>query len=302
MLFWACLIGNMSRLRSQSAMEYLMTYGWAILVITVILGALYSLNIFNIQSLSPKVQSGSCQIYRSNSGISGTTRPPILEGICNNGLPQMIGQFDGSTSNVILGTSLTSNTAYSISVWIKRSGPITGGSIAIINGSHENLFMLSSNSVRFALLTAVPPGYNQAVAGLLVSSKPITDNNWHHVVVGYSAFQQINFIAVDGNYVSQSVTAISCCSAPSGYQTVAGVGLSSVSRWNGQMANIQIYNTSLDPTTIQTLYSEGLGGIPVSLQSLVGWWPLNGDANDYSGNGNNGVPSNTIFTTAYSYP
>ncbi len=34
-------------LRSQSAMEYLMTYGWAILIVAVVLGALYSLGIFN---------------------------------------------------------------------------------------------------------------------------------------------------------------------------------------------------------------------------------------------------------------
>jgi hypothetical protein len=33
--------------RAQSAMEYLMTYGWAILIIAVVLGALYSLGIFN---------------------------------------------------------------------------------------------------------------------------------------------------------------------------------------------------------------------------------------------------------------
>ncbi len=34
-------------MNSQSAMEYLMTYGWAILIIAVVLGALYSLGIFN---------------------------------------------------------------------------------------------------------------------------------------------------------------------------------------------------------------------------------------------------------------
>ncbi|MGC9010605.1 MAG: hypothetical protein ACP5JN_00435 [Candidatus Micrarchaeia archaeon] len=37
---------------------------------------------------------------------------------------------------------------------------------------------------------------------------------------------------------------------------------------------------------------EGIGGAPIDLQHLVAWWPLNGNANDYSGNGNNGVPSN----------
>jgi hypothetical protein len=33
--------------RAQSAMEYLMTYGWAILIIAVVLAVLFSLNVFN---------------------------------------------------------------------------------------------------------------------------------------------------------------------------------------------------------------------------------------------------------------
>jgi len=35
------------RFRSQSAMEYLMTYGWAVLIIGVVLAALVSLGAFN---------------------------------------------------------------------------------------------------------------------------------------------------------------------------------------------------------------------------------------------------------------
>ncbi|MEM3781909.1 MAG: hypothetical protein QXT43_03045, partial [Candidatus Micrarchaeaceae archaeon] len=42
---------------------------------------------------------------------------------------------------------------------------------------------------------------------------------------------------------------------------------------------------------------RGIGGAPINLQNLVGWWPLNGNANDYSGNGNNGVPSNVVFVS-----
>jgi hypothetical protein len=37
--------------RAQSAMEYLMTYGWAILIIAVVLGALFSLGVFSGSSL-----------------------------------------------------------------------------------------------------------------------------------------------------------------------------------------------------------------------------------------------------------
>ncbi len=35
------------RFKAQSAMEYLMTYGWAILIIAIVLGALFSLGVFS---------------------------------------------------------------------------------------------------------------------------------------------------------------------------------------------------------------------------------------------------------------
>jgi hypothetical protein len=35
----------------------------------------------------------------------------------------------------------------------------------------------------------------------------------------------------------------------------------------------------------------------VPTNGLVGWWPFNGNANDISGNGNNGTPNNVSYTT-----
>ena len=43
-----------SRLAAQSAMEYLMTYGWAILIIAVVLAALFELGVFNGSNLAPQ--------------------------------------------------------------------------------------------------------------------------------------------------------------------------------------------------------------------------------------------------------
>ena len=72
------------------------------------------------------------------------------------------------------------------------------------------------------------------------------------------------------------------------------------------VSNVQIYKTALDANTVKYLYMEGIGGVPVSPQYLVGWWPLNGDTKDYSGNGNNGVPHlisfNGTWTKGYSTP
>ncbi|MDE1865549.1 MAG: hypothetical protein KGH94_02835 [Candidatus Micrarchaeota archaeon] len=37
----------MPMLRQQSAMEYLMTYGWSILIIAIVIAALFVLGVFN---------------------------------------------------------------------------------------------------------------------------------------------------------------------------------------------------------------------------------------------------------------
>ena len=65
--------------------------------------------------------------------------------------------------------------------------------------------------------------------------------------------------------------------------------------FSGQIANVQIYNTSLSSSQVQQLYNEGIGGTPIDNTGLVGWWPLNGNANDYSGYGNQGTPYNITF-------
>lgn len=77
-----------------------------------------------------------------------------------------------------------------------------------------------------------------------------------------------------------------------GYGSNAGVRIG----FNGYIANIQIYNATLSTSEIQSLYTEGIGGVPVRLDSLIAWWPLNGNPNDYSGNGNNGVPTSVTYS------
>ena len=80
--------------KSQSAMEYLMTYGWAILIIAIVIVALYQLGIFGSSNLSPEASAGACQVYRS----SATT--PQLEGECQGMPPKFVAKFDGSTGYI----------------------------------------------------------------------------------------------------------------------------------------------------------------------------------------------------------
>jgi hypothetical protein len=50
MLLMMRAVTNKPTSRAQSAMEYLMTYGWAILIVAIVLGALYSMGVFSASS------------------------------------------------------------------------------------------------------------------------------------------------------------------------------------------------------------------------------------------------------------
>ena len=47
------------------------------------------------------------------------------------------------------------------------------------------------------------------------------------------------------------------------------------------------------------LYYRGIGGSPVLAPAITdeGWWPLNGNTNDYSGNNNNGFGAGSFSFT-----
>jgi len=77
----------MRTLKAQSAMEYLMTYGWAILIIAVVLGALFSLGVFSGTSLLGTTCIASSGYYCSGLVYSHT----------NNQITATIGQSTGAT-------------------------------------------------------------------------------------------------------------------------------------------------------------------------------------------------------------
>ena len=89
---------------SQSAMEYLMTYGWSILIVAVVLGALAYLGVFNPLYFAPKANPGSCQVYRPNG--PGTAYDINLLGTCSGEIPEFVAAFNGNVYSYITANSL----------------------------------------------------------------------------------------------------------------------------------------------------------------------------------------------------
>ena len=71
--------------------------------------------------------------------------------------------------------------------------------------------------------------------------------------------------------------------------------------FDGFIANEQIYNSSLSGYQIEEQYKQGINDMPVNGSGLVAWYPLSSNANDYSGNGYNGVSTNAIYSGVNNY-
>ena len=97
-----------SKLRSQSATEYLTTYGWMLLVIGIVLAALYGLGIFNLGTFMPAhciLQAGwSCIDYVMNTG--GVLQLKLSQGIGSD--VEITGVACYQNSNSITETKLAS--------------------------------------------------------------------------------------------------------------------------------------------------------------------------------------------------
>jgi hypothetical protein len=280
-------------------MEYLMTYGWAILIIAVVLGALFQLGVFNANNFAPKAPPGSCQVFRPYG--PGTTQFINLEGICNGEMPQYVAYFAGNgansvySSNTYITATLQSmagtNTIYTMTAWIMPSTSVSPNMPFFGFQSYQafELFRcgIGTSSCELGL-------HRCSSADTWESALPVIRlGTWHFVAVSVDPPNYYFQLDGNGTSVGNGNTYHNTGNIVLGTQFAQCDGTT----FSGYLANVQIYNTSLSANQIQALYLEGIGGAPIDLQHLVAWYPLNGDANDYSGNGNNGVPSNVKFVS-----
>jgi hypothetical protein len=279
-------------------MEYLMTYGWSILIIAVVLGSLFQLGVFGSSSLSVKGPPGACQVFRPSG--PGTNANVNLLGACSGQLPQYVAQILSTSSYLSAGNSNGFNMPImvTVSAWVKGT---TSNYEAIVSrpiavGSQQNylLQVMPTGQAQFAITQA---GGNTNV--YVNGNKNIADGSWHFVVGSANTNTGNMYLYVDGALDNSKSITTNIMLFSTNSLTIGGTYLGTQGFIGAMVADVQLYNTTLASDLVQVLYLEGMGGAPVQLQNLVGWWPLNGDAKDYSGNGNNGAPTGVSYTSQY---
>ncbi len=276
--------------KEQSAMEYLMTYGWAILIIAVVLGAFFQLGIFNTASFTPRAAPGACRVVR-NPAFGA-----MLEGICDNALPLTVGKFSTSGNkggglacmNVTLPTMNLNGGGYNtVSFWMYWNGTDNQS----IVGFPGYFFLLYSGCIGFT--TGNKDVYGVSSSGLA--------NTWSMITLEFynGPFATNNKIYINGALQNPYQCVGLAHTGMAKTNLLIGSSTGSKYAYSGDVANLQIYNSSLDSNTILRMYEEGMGGAPIELSTLVSWIPLNSNSKDYSGYTNQLITSSTSCSQSY---
>ncbi|MCD6591193.1 MAG: hypothetical protein J7K72_04445, partial [Candidatus Aenigmarchaeota archaeon] len=125
--------------KGQSAMEYLMTYGWAILIVIIVAAALYALGVFNPATFTGRTATGFTQLGApsdwdlTTDGENSTFRLKLA----NNKIPTSVTIHQLSAT--VSGHTGTNSTEFTISpgetkdtsVLIRNFAPATGSSYSV---------------------------------------------------------------------------------------------------------------------------------------------------------------------------
>ena len=163
-------------MRLQSAMEYLMTYGWAILIIAVVMVALFSLGILGGNPLGTSCIAQSGYICQS----------PVLHG---NTLTATVGQATGNNwvgTNVFWVNQGTSTTGLGTAACPAASGntfQTNGGFICAAStpATGFSIYSGGTQSLTFQV-TGAGPGVGAADAGQLWATYYLTSGGTQYTV------------------------------------------------------------------------------------------------------------------------
>lgn len=294
--------------KSQSVLEYLVTYAWAILIIVVVAGVIFYVARTGLGSSGAAAQPGECQVTRLSPG---STQGLGLVGQCGGLLPFTVQDFDGTSYDEVnnpyntlnIGNNFTltfwidPQYAYQADyagVWVDSQG-VGSGQSALIYTSVNPAGAFTTNAFVFKYIDTSGVTHDNL-------------NTGNKVKPGRFSFLAMTFNTLGGVgqgtlkwYVNGTLTeTYTSENAVYGTNNIyIGVTTAATQPFNGLISNFQFYNVALNANEVERLYTGGIGGAPVNLENLVGWWPLNQNVNDYSGNGQNGntVKGNTIYPT-----
>lgn len=157
----------------------------------------------------------------------------------NNG-----GTFDGTDDRITIedNSILNLTTQFSVTAWIKRD--VTGTDTIYQSGTQSSYWAVDIRNDKLNFFEVFSADY--------MSTRTITDTNWHHVAVvkdgdGASNLKLYIDGQLDSTHSSGTVT------TPSGQKKIGRADWQAGTAIDGMLDDVRIYNYPLNPTQIQTI-------------------------------------------------
>tara|TARA_Y100001937_G_scaffold28088_1_gene40470 strand:+ start:2682 stop:5663 length:2982 start_codon:yes stop_codon:yes gene_type:complete len=206
--------------------------------------------------------------------------------------PNALGFRDYIDLSPIYDGSIDLGVTSTISMWVNLTGNNLASGYALLGESSNTgaytLFM-DSGSIYFRV--------NASLAIWSASSK-ITLGNWHNILITRNSSNEPElFIDGQSEGVDQQWTGGDPGTSSTKFDKI-GVRYSSSNPVDGQISNVQAFNTALPATgsnSVETIYNNGTPLTSMSgFTSLKAWWRMNIDTSTW--NGNEWLIGNSIST------
>ena len=218
--------------------------------------------------------------------------------------------FDGVDDWIdVLNNQGLNSASGTVSAWLKSNGELFNDQQLIFGQyqSRPQLIVNTNNNQKASISWPSSNGDNANAT----STSLISSGEWISVIGTYSS-NNIK-IYINGVFEAELITELTQSNCFSSIYNIGGfnatnqtcggeIGQSQF--FNGNIDDIAIYNRALSPEEITALYTgepvnppAACNPLPSNLQNgLVGYWPFCGNANDESGNGNDGTVNGATLT------
>ncbi len=202
--------------------------------------------------------------------------------------------FNGLNSCIQVGDSFNLRpSTFTVSAWVLGNNYNGFNQIITKNagvGKTESINLVINNNNGWNLTAQV--GSPTAYGTLLRSPSSISESAWHQVVFTFAGAGQAQSIFLDGKLLSKNIASDSVVYDNSPWTIGAQFESQKLSYFfDGNIDDVRIYNRALSDAEVKALYDYESTPPDNSFitNGLVAYYPFNGNANDESGSGNNGV-------------
>ena len=194
--------------------------------------------------------------------------------------------FSSITIPTNAGFDIPPNGQFTISAWARPDVSTTRNSFSIFTKGNWDygLYYAGTNSQFFI---------GDGAGAVCQNPTAAVPGTWYHVVGTYSNGNWA--IYVNGNLGAAVDYPAGLITQSSGYEAIGRKGTASQDWFPGDIDDLRFYQRALSASEVGQLYAYESQQDPLA-SGLIAYYPFNGNANDASGNGNNGTVSGATLT------